>query len=155
MKKQSLKISLVASLLMIVCGVLASGPSAKADSENGSCSTQTLRGDYGFAIEGQVVAGPPAGQLLRGVAMTHFDGQGNLSQVDHVVVNGTLPPVKWRPASGAYTVNPDCTGTAQFTSEGSSSPNILYFVVVRLGREIRTVVEAPGIAATSIGIKIE
>ena len=159
-KKSVSRISMVATPIMIVCGLLAAGSPAWADTEEMKCTNRTLLGDYGFAIEGVLLAIPgvtlPPGASLpvRGVAMTHFDGKGNLTQVDHVVVNGVPPPVAWTPGSGPYTVNPNCTGTAVINVPGSPfGPVKLTFVVVRQGKEIRTVVEAN--AVTSIGIKIE
>ena len=165
MKKQSVRIPIIASVLIMplgVLGVLVSGPRTRAQSttviENqgvdGACSNQTLRGDYGFAIEGQILAGPRAGHLLRGEAMTHFDGEGNLSQVDHVVDNGVPPRIEWSPGSGPYIVNPDCTGTAQINFTDGRPPVNLHLVVVRHGQEIHTAVDAGG-AASSIGIRRE
>ena len=165
MNKQ--RISMLATPLMIVCGLLGSGASARAGSEEGACSNRTLNGDYGFAIEGVILAIPgitlpPGGIPLRGVAMTHFDGaansggpgKGTLNQVDHVVVGGMPPPVEWTPGHGTYAVNPNCTGTAQIIIPGNPlSPVNLHFVVVRQGKEIHTVVNAN--AVTSVGIKIE
>src|SRR5688500_5897204 len=51
------------------------------------CSNHTLRGDYGFSIEGTLLVGP-APVRLRGVAMTHFDGKGGLTQVDYATFDG-------------------------------------------------------------------
>ena len=163
MKRQSLTISMIASALMIFLvglGVLVSGPRTRAQStavtenerEDGPCSNRTIRGDYGFAIEGDILAGPSR-IPLRSVAMTHFDGEGNLSQVEHFVFNGVPPPIEWSPSSGTYTVNPDCTGTAQIIlADGIGIPPVnLHLVVVRHGREIHTVVDVN--AVTSIGIK--
>jgi hypothetical protein len=125
---------------------------APARAQSGPCSNATLNGEYGFTITGQILAGPAAGPLT-GVAMTSFDGQGNLSQVDHVVHNGNPPKVQWRPGTGTYTVNPDCTGTAQIDlSDGSPSIH-LSIVVEQRGREVRTVVDNPGIATISLGVK--
>ena len=91
---------------------------------------------------------------IRGVALTHFDGAGTLTQVDHVVTNGMPPPVEWTSGSGPYTVNPNCTGTATINVPGNPlSPVKLHFVVVKQGKEIRTVVDAN--AVSSIGIKVE
>src|SRR5260370_14818633 len=76
--------------MIIICGLLASGASAMAQSDDGRCSNRTLFGDYGFSIEG--VGGlPPAFSInaIRGVAMGHFDGKGNYTQVDHVVAGET------------------------------------------------------------------
>jgi hypothetical protein len=154
MNKQSLSISIVSPLL-IFCGVLLSGSSASAQSADKTCSNRTLNGHYGFAIEGVASLGPQIG-VLRGVAMTYFDGEGHLSQVDHVVVNGAPPPMEWNPGSGTYTINRDCTGTATINFPDGRSSVQLSLVVAREGREIHTVVDNPGIGefyGTSIGIK--
>ena len=158
MKRKSVfRISIMATPMMIVCGLLVAGSSAWADdAENANCTNRTLLGDYGFSIEG--VGGlPPAFSInaIRGVAMGHFDGKGNYSQVDHVVAGGTPPPLEWTFGSGPYTVNPNCTVTLTINIPGSPfSPVKLHFVVVRQGKEIRTVVDS-GSASTSIGIKVE
>lgn len=154
MKKQSLRISIVSPLL-IFCGVLLSGSLACAQSADKTCSNRTLSGHYGFTIEGLASLGSQVG-VLRGVAMTHFDGEGHLSQVDHVVVNGAPPPTEWNTGSGTYTINPDCTGTATINFPDGRSSVQLSLVVAREGREIHTVVNNPGIGefyGTSIGIK--
>jgi hypothetical protein len=154
MNKQSLRISIVSPLL-IFCGVLLSGSSACAQSADQTCSNRTLSGHYGFAIEGVASLGSQVG-VLRGVAMTHFDGEGHLSQVDHVVVNGAPPLTEWSPGSGTYSINPDCTGTATINFPDGRSSVQLSLVVAREGREIHTVVNNPGIGefyGTSIGIK--
>ena len=86
------------------------------------CSDRTLRGDYAFAIDGTILTAPSP-LLLRGVAMTHFDGHGNLSQVDFVTLNGVGGP-DWRPATGTYEINPDCTGSAQIIPVGAPPVNL-------------------------------
>ncbi len=143
--------------LLAICCLLASGASAVAQANDGPCSNRTLSGDYGFTIEG--VGGlPPVFALnaIRGVAMGHFDGKGNFHQVDHVVAGGTPPPQEWTFGSGPYNVNSDCTGTLTIVIPGSPfSPVKLHFVVVRQGKEIRTVVDSGGSASTSIGIRVE
>jgi hypothetical protein len=143
---------------LAVVTVLLAGSPAWAEDE-AKCTNKTLQGDYGFHILGVLlavpgVALPPGGFQVKGVAMTHFDGKGNLSQVDHVVVNGNPPPIAWTPGSGTYKVNPDCTGSWIINVSGSpSSPVLVSFVVTRSGKEIRTVVESN--AVTSIGVKTD
>jgi hypothetical protein len=139
--------------VLTISGVLLSGPLARAQSgEDGDCSLRTLRGSYGFSIDGQILAGPRMG-LLRGVAMTEFDGRGNLRQVDFTTINGVPTGNDWRPATGSYRVNADCTGTAEII-QGDGSPTLkLRLVVVRNGKEVRTVVE--GNATGSIGIRVQ
>jgi hypothetical protein len=130
------------------------GWSVRADDESPAearCSNRTLRGDYGFYIGGQVLAGPHAG-ILRGVAMTHFDGDGKLSQVDFATINGIPTGSDWRPVSGVYDLNPDCTGTAELHPSDGSPTLHLRLVVVDRGKQIRTIVE--GNATGSMGIKV-
>ncbi|MFN7919512.1 MAG: hypothetical protein U0Q16_05410 [Bryobacteraceae bacterium] len=130
-----------------------------ADDEAGQCDARSLRGDYGFHVEGviQTIPGlvvPPGGFQLRGVAMTRFDGKGKLTQVDFITVNGAPPPVDWAMGSGTYKVNPDCTGTWQLNIPGNPlSPVNVHFVIVKRGSEIRTVVDKNSV--TSIGIKVD
>ena len=106
--------------------VLTSGTPAvaQADPSNaqgaGRCTDRTIRGDYGFSIEGTILAGTPNAFLLRGVAMTHFDGHGNTSQVDFVTRNGVPAGTDWRPATGTYDVDANCTGSATFSFEDGS-----------------------------------
>jgi hypothetical protein len=121
------------------------------DDGEGRCSNRTIRGDYGFDIGGTVLAGPRAG-LLRGVAMTHFDGRGGLSQVDFVTNNGVPAGTDWRPATGSYDLDANCTGTAEISFTDGSPTLHLRLVVVRGGREIRTIVE--GSATGSTGIRV-
>ncbi len=152
------RISMVASrMLMITCGVLAAGSSARADDDGDiKCTNRTLLGSYGFHIEG--VGGLPPGvpnNAIRGVAMTTFDGKGKLTQVDHVVAGGAPPPVEWTAGFGTYIVNPNCTGSLTINIPGRPlGPVKLHFVVVKQGKEIRTVVDS-GSATTSIGVKVE
>jgi hypothetical protein len=115
------------------------------------CSNRTLRGDYGFDIGGQILAGPRAG-ILRGVAMTHFDGDGKLTQVDFATINGVPAWSDWRPVSGVYDLNADCTGTAELRPNDGSPTVHLRLVVVDRGKQIRTIVE--GNATGSTGIKV-
>jgi hypothetical protein len=134
---------------------LAPGRSVRAhdddDDGGGGCSNRTLRGDYGFDIGGTILAGPKAG-LLRGVALTHFDGHGGLSQADFVTNNGVPAGTGWRPGSGSYDLDSNCTGTAEISFTDGSPTLHLRLVVVRGGREIRTVVE--GNPTGSTGIKV-
>jgi hypothetical protein len=139
--------TVVASLLfLVVCGASAYGQSPL------TCSNATIRGEYGFNFSGQILAGPTAGPIA-GAGMIVFDGKGNLTEVDHVVSNGTPPPVEWRVATGTYTVNADCTGTAEIDFTDGSPPIHLSMVVVRRGLEILNVVDNPGTAISSVSIQ--
>src|SRR5438105_14065734 len=113
-----MKGDLTSSALARVCFVVASGALALAQSNSSAdsqshkgCSNRTLVGHYGAKIEGTIL-GPNL--PLRTLVLFDFGGEGNMTAVDHVVLNG-MPPApeeEWRPTSGTYTVNPDCTGSA-------------------------------------------
>ena len=122
-----------------------------ADAASGRCTDRTIRGDYGFSIDGTVLAGTPSAFLLRGLAMTRFDGEGTLAQVDFTTRNGAPTTADWRPATGTYAINPDCTGTAEIVPSDGSPTLRLRLVVVDHGREIRTIVV--GNATGSVGIR--
>lgn len=158
MKRQSLRISMIATPMMIVCGLLASGATARAESQDGPCSNRSLRGDYGSAVEGVVLPGPGVSIPIRGVVMTHYDGQGNFTQVDHIVINGVPPAIEWTPGTGTYHVNANCTGTAHIDTSTGGFVN-LEIVVVRQGKEVHAVVTAPfdgpARTVTSVGIRVD
>jgi hypothetical protein len=63
-------------------GLLLLAGSAKAQ-DGMVCTNATLNGNYGFTVSGQlfIPTGPGTFQTVQrqGIAMTHFDGNGNLS----------------------------------------------------------------------------
>ena len=158
--KAVLKMSMVAVPILVVSGLMVAASPARVelgrgavhDDEDGKgCSNRTLRGDYGFALQGEIL-GP--GIQLRGVVMQHYDGRGNITQVDHIVENRMAPATEWRPGTGTYTVNANCTGSAVLIVPGDpGSPISLHFVVVNQGKEIHQVVDAN--AVTAVGTKVD
>ena len=136
------------------------GSAQGQSTDNDGCSNATLTGDYGFTISGQIFI--PNGPVIQreGIAMTHFDGAGNLSQVDMVLSspNALAPPGFTLPADsvtgfhtqekGTYTVYSDCTGTLTInfppaTSSVGTIPGAILvakFVLSNGGRAIHTIV---------------
>ncbi|MGB9457488.1 MAG: hypothetical protein WCB12_15680 [Bryobacteraceae bacterium] len=112
--------------------------------DNVTCTNATLQGDYGFTVTGTRPSAPGSIviETVVGVAMTHFDGDGNLTQTDniHGSISGYTAPD--RPGTGVYSLNPDCTGTMQLSSPGSPTLT-LHIVVVDNGNEVRTAVVNP------------
>jgi hypothetical protein len=155
------KVSITAALVMIVCCVVMSSTPAPAqwDSSNLShergCSNKTLSGDYGFASQGVLlsVPGVPPGTPFRSVGLAHFDSKGSLTWVEHTVVGGVPLNTGWTPATGTYSVNRDCTGTAVVFTPNSPVPLDLAFVVVRQGNEVHTVLDANAI--TTVFTKVD
>ena len=147
----------------IGCAVATLGSVAHAQTGRSSskavqdrpCSNATLHGAYAFDVVG-VFVDAPTPLPLRGVTVTQFDGAGNLTQVDHVVFNGTPPPVDWTQGTGWYQINADCTGQMQIDIPGSPfSPVILRVSVGANGTHINTVVSKPGYVVSSTGTKVQ
>ncbi len=143
----SLKSRLLA-LSFSAAALLAAGQCAPAQ-----CSDATLSGPYAFTITGQILTPAPAAGPVSGVAMTEFYGDGTFTQVDHVLHNGLPPQEEWRPGSGTYHLNSDCTGymilTSMPTVPADASPELrLEIVVSDNGNEIRSAVSgSPTVSA--------
>jgi len=148
----------VSGLLIAGCAFLL-GQTGHAQSDrlgdigsSSRCSNRTLHGSYAFNIDGTIVAGPNR-LLLRGLAMTQFDGNGNLSQVDFTTINGTPAGTDWRPAVGSYEINPDCTGSIEIVPSDGSPALRLRLVVADHGQTIYNIVEGNPTGAT--GTKVD
>jgi hypothetical protein len=145
--------------LVTLCVTLASVSLAVAQSNssppNGghkACSNRTLAGDYGVQIEGTIL-GPNL--TLRTLVMETFDGAGNFTSVDHVVLGGQppAPSEEWRPGTGTYSVNPDCTGSVSVDVGPGNPPLTYHFIVVDKGRQILLVVD--GGAIRGVGYRVD
>jgi hypothetical protein len=140
------KILKTAIPMTIACALFASGCSAMAqsattESHEGHCSNRTLSGEYGCSVQGFLlnIPGLPPEATFVGVATSTFDGEGNVTGTEHVVVNGMSFNPGFIANSGTYSVNPDCTGTAIGNTPNSPVPLTFSFVIVDDGREFRQV----------------
>jgi hypothetical protein len=139
--------------LLAVPALLLGLTAMASASDNNGCSNETLKGDYGFVIHG--FAPSPNGQLpTQGIAITHFDGEGKLTQRDFVETagvpnagNGNAQTgfVFSTGETGSYSLNSDCTGTMEIDLNvpvpfGSTGVIKLMIVVTNGGRAIHTVV---------------
>jgi hypothetical protein len=153
--KKTAGISMIATSLLIVCGLLLAASPARADEDDAKCTNRSLRGEFGYQADGALlgVPGLPPAALFNSVGLAHFDGKGHLSWVEHTIVNGRPLNVDFVAAKGTYNVNADCTGTAVVNTPNSPVPLNLFFVLVKGGKEIRTVLD--GSSITSVFVKIE
>ena len=143
--------------LTATLAVLAAAPLALAQTvDNDHCSDSTLNGDYAFTVNGQIFPATGAVVTRDGVAITHFDGVGNLTQADFVMQfpdkNGGSSPVPGEPDAvtgfntgeqGRYHVFEDCTGEFEidFPPIGMGGAVIkARFVLADHGRHIHTTV---------------
>jgi hypothetical protein len=136
-------------ILAVATLVLALSGMAWATADDHGCSNATLRGAYGFRVVGQ----GPGTSVTAVVGIKHFDGAGNLTQVDFAVTDGLPKPNEVDATTGAfqfrtgqtgtYTVNPDCTGSMEIHLVPPGVPGgviKIMFVLSNHGRAIHEVV---------------
>ena len=138
-------ILVVATLVLVLSGI------TWAAHDDHGCSNATLRGAYGFRVVGQ----GPDNSVTAVVGMKHFDGAGNLTQVDFAVTDGVPQPGEVNAGAfqfrtgqtGTYKVNPDCTGSMEIHLNASPVPLgtstgviKIMFVLSHQGRAIHEVV---------------
>jgi hypothetical protein len=130
----------------LILVVLALATSSAVQARARECTNSTITGTYAFTVHGQILT-PGGPVLIDGITKTTFDGEGELTQVSAVAINGNIPLV-WSPSTGTYTVNSDCTGTMTLIS--TSQPPLHFAILIsQSGNHIHTVVTDPGFAATS------
>lgn len=149
--------SISAAMTMAMASLATAGPAARAQAiESLRCSNAALRGDYAFTIDGQVF--PPGAPVVdrRGVALTHFDGHGGLTQTDFVMQfpdkSGGSSPVPGTPnpttgfntgEQGHYVVFADCSGELEIDFPPLDAGGAVIkarFVLSADGRVMHTVV---------------
>jgi len=120
-KSSSTRRPLVQLVRMLVIPALLLGLTAlPAAAEDNGCNAATLKGDYGFTIDGFSPNPDGTQSPIKGVAITHFDGAGKLTQRDFAETagvpnpgngNSTMGFVFSTGETGTYSLSPDCTGT--------------------------------------------
>jgi hypothetical protein len=96
------RLFLVMTAVLFIRTAKAQGPG------NGSCTPSTLAGAYGFIHDGIVFG---SDTHLAEVGVARFDGNGHWGHDATLMRNGEVQHVSTR--DGTYTVNPDCTGSAE------------------------------------------
>jgi hypothetical protein len=142
-----------AALLGIFCFGIAA---AAANAQVSGCTDATLKGNYAFTVTGQIFMITPNGPVTvqrDGVAMTYFDGEGNLTQEDFVLSSPNAPAPPSPPATdpvtgfhngekGSYKVFPNCTGTFTISTPATSPTITVKFVLSDGGSSIHTIVNS-------------
>ena len=123
----------LASLLFVACST------AFADDDDDVCSKATLNGNYGFLMDGTIQPFGPV--VLSGIIRSN--GRGAFSGVETASVGGQIYQATF---SGSYTVNADCSGSAQYQLV---APNLVMsrsvaFVITKGGAEFFIMSTVPG-----------
>lgn len=106
------------------------------------CTNGFAEGRYGYTFNGSVVN---AGTTTA-VGVLTVKADGTLIFADTQSFNGQITR---RNFTGTYQLNPDCTGTAQFSTGLSGD-----FVLTDDGREIRVIITTPGTIISGQGKKM-
>jgi hypothetical protein len=123
--------------------LLLAGQSAHAQ-----CTNSILNGSYTFTVHGQSLSadGSASTGWLDGVGYITFDGNGNATQEDYIVKNGTEVAGQMPNASGfhtgetgTYMINDDCTGTLNITL-GPGNTRTDQIVISKRGAAIHAIV---------------
>ncbi len=122
MRMQLRPVPLSVLLIVLTGTAFSSGPR--------ECSNATLEGAFGFSLNGKNIA-LNAEYLL--VGRFEADGKGEYKGAGSQSVNGRVARGEF---SGTYTVNPDCTGTAEIIFAKTEVKAQLGFVLVNDGNEI-------------------
>ena len=147
-KSSSTRRPVVQLARMLVIPALLLGLTAlPAAAEDNGCNAATLKGDYGFTINGFQPNPDGTQSPNKGVAITHFDGAGKLTQQDFVITAGVPNPgngdsttgfVFSNGETGKYSLSPDCTGTMEIVlpvPPGSGlSPGLIQLMIVVTNR---------------------
>ena len=142
-----MKFRILFLLTLVVVGTQSSTAHAR------DCSNSTIRGSYAFTIHGTLFLRDGSTLVIDGIDKVTFDGKGNFTQVDAVAMNGHLDAPGWRPGTGTYSVNPDCTGTQTIVVPGLPDLH-LQFIVAQSGNTIHQIVIDPGFATTAEGERV-
>src|SRR5271155_4358918 len=70
---------------------------------NKGCKNSTLEGDYAFTVSGTIFMPNNVTVTREGIALTHFDGKGNLDQVDYVIEQRCAAPGPVNNENGFHT----------------------------------------------------
>jgi hypothetical protein len=110
---------------------------AQQDTQNASphCSNVNLRGGYGYMVNGTSTSAQPYSLVGRFFA----DGKGGVTGNGAEAFAGVISHLTF---TGTYTVNADCTGTANLTfNDGGVAP--LEFIIVDDGKTVDIIVAVP------------
>ena len=88
-----------------------------------TCTDLGVKHSYSMQLTGTVIS---IGQVAIGGELA-LNGTGSIKGTATLSLNGTIDNAL--PVSGTYTINSDCTGTAQITPQGMSPINLSLLVV--------------------------
>jgi hypothetical protein len=109
------------------------------------CSVATLKGSYALFGEGTVTALDPPAPLVH-VGTATYDGAGNVTGSDTIMLNGTETPDNY---TATYTVTEECRISVEITSDAVGVVHELGWIVGEgKDTEVHLIVTDPGFLFT-------
>jgi hypothetical protein len=154
----SFKTQFAAPLAMAALLVGGMALTRNASAQSDSCAQSgfaecSLNGAYGFEYTGLVAFKSTPGRIddynpLAAAGIWTFHGDGTFDATDTITLNGNVVS---RQYSGTYSINPDGTGSAQFTAAGLTHARNL--VIVSQGGKVEFIQTEPGYLVVGTMIK--
>lgn len=113
-----------------------------------ACSTKTIKGKYGYTMQGLLVTQDNKTHHLATAGVIKFDGKGNFTEFE-TTSSAEDGVMAHKDHVGTYTMNPNCTGIAT-----SSTNKTVYFVTGPNGKVVKFMGLFEGLAATGEGMRI-
>ena len=136
-------LALVSGAVIGLAAMVSAGSSRNAVLADSGCTNHSLRGPYGFAVEGQTGAtstGTEPGEIAA-AGQIRFDGNGGLTGNEWESFNGAITTITF---SGTYTVNSDCTGRAAVHNGMTATFRLM---LVERGQEVNIIESDQGVVA--------
>jgi hypothetical protein len=132
---------------MVFVTILFLSPALAPAKDGKGCSLKSLKGSYGYAFAGlQFPSAPSAvgASPAAAAGLMVFDGRGGLTAQDTFNHGAVIRRV----GAGTYTVDSDCTGSAELG--GDFAGLSFYFAIVVPGKEFSFLITTPGTALPGI-----
>jgi hypothetical protein len=148
--RRDVRLAVLASAVIGLSAILASGSSRHTAAADGGCTNASLRGAYGFADQGQAfdASGTEVAEIAAAGRIV-FDGNGGLTGTEWESLDGVITTI---PFIGTYVVQPDCTGRTHI-HDGMTAD--LRFMIVEGGQEANYFVTDPGVVAEGQIVKVQ
>ena len=133
---------------------LPAGVYAKDGNE---CTEGSLKGSFGYALEGLRFPSPPSPvgvELVGAAGLLIFDGVGGLTAQDTFhTASGSTGAIDRRTGTGSYTVDSNCTGSGEIG--GAYGGLTFYFAIFNHGKEFAFMVTNPGTDLVGLAMTTE
>jgi hypothetical protein len=141
--RRTVYLAVLSGVVLGLAAILSAGSSRGTALADSGCNNHSLRGPYGFAVQGQTGAtstGTEPGEIAAAGQIV-FDGNGGLTGNEWESFNGRITPITF---SGTYIVAADCTGRATVHNGLTATFRLM---LVERGQEVNIIESDQGVVA--------